>query len=967
MSDEKKLNKEQLSAITHGTGPLLIIAGAGTGKTTVITERVKWLISQNLCTPGEILALTFTEKSAREMEERIDTALPMGFTQTWVMTFHSFCDRILRDEGIHIGLSSNFRLLTQTDATALFIRHLFEFPMDYFRPLGNPTKFIGNLLQHFSRLQDEDISPADYLVWAKRQPDLNSPDEALAMEAQKNLELAKIYESYSQAKIKESFLDFSDLISYTLLLFRTRPNLQKIYQSKFKYLLVDEFQDTNYSQNQLVLLLANKLKNLTVVADDDQSIYRWRGAAVSNVLQFRKSFPESKLVVLTKNYRSTQEILDRSYNLIQKNNPDRLEVAERIDKRLISSRHTSGEKIKFFHTDRVENEADAVTSEISRLLQSKDPVITPKDIAILVRANAHAEPFIRSLSRRSIPFQFLGPGQLFGQSEIKDLVSYLKLLTDLDDDISFFRVLSQPFFKLSAREIVSFGNPAHRQSIHHLEAIESLSDNPRLFSRDFIDFLTKFKLMITRHLGQLSEYTAGQILFDYLQESGLLKAITNYEDPFTEKQAQNIMRFFNKLKSFEANTTDASVKAVVDWIDLATEVGESPAATDTDWTQNDAVNILTLHSAKGLEFPIVFLVNLVSQRFPSMERKEPLPVPDPLVKEILPSGDYHLQEERRLFYVGMTRAKDLLYFTAADFYGEGKRVKKLSPFISEALGADQNPTSVFTPQLSLLDWKKNLSPISKPPSTIIKVDYLSYSQIETFLDCPLHYKAKYMLKLPTPAHAASSFGNTIHLTVREFYESIRRGESPDIEKIYVRNWISEGFINRKQSQDYFTKGQKFLRQFLESEFDAKKLPLKLEEPFNVTLGELHIGGKIDRVDQLSDGRIEIIDYKTSTKSLTEKEAANDLQLSFYALAATLLPFSPFPCRPEDIKLSLYYFDEQKKVSTTRTKEQLEAAKGKILSYADQISRSDFRCSGTSLCRRCDFKMLCDMQEVDSET
>jgi len=967
MSDENKLNPAQLSAVSHKSGPLLIIAGAGTGKTTVITKRVEWLISEKLAKPEEILALTFTEKAASEMEERIDMALPLGYTQTWVMTFHSFCDRILRDEGLHIGLSSNFKLLSQTDSVSLFTKHLFDYPIDYFRPLGNPTKFVSTVLQHFSRLQDEDIDPKTYLDWAKNQAGLLSTDDAIALDAKKYLELAEVYTAYSKTKAECSFLDFSDLISYALLLFRARPNLQKHYQEKFKYLLVDEFQDTNFAQNQLVLLLTNKSKNITVVADDDQSVYRWRGAAVSNVIQFRTTFPESKLVVLTQNYRSTQEILDRSYDLIQHNNPDRLEIKEKINKRLLSIRKEKGQAVKFLHLDRVENEADAVASEINKLLESSDYSYTPKDIAILVRANAHAEPFIRSLSRKNIPSQFLGPGQLFLQPEIKDLVAYLKLLYNLSDDISFFRVVSQPFFNQPAKELALMGNFSKRQSLSLLDAIEKISPEIN-FSPEFVDFLNQFKNMFSKHLNQVSQSTAGQILFDYLQETGQLKAITNNTPPFNEKQVDNIMKFFNKLKSFEAVNSDSSVQAVLDWIEMATEVGESPAVTDIDWTRNDSVNILTIHSAKGLEFPVVFLVNLVSQRFPSTERKEPLPVPEPLIKEILPGGDYHLQEERRLFYVGMTRARNILFFTAADLYGEGKRVKKLSPFISEALGTPNETLSASkgeVGQLSLLDWQKSSSPVPNRPHSDIKINYLSYSQIETFLDCPLHYKAKYLLKLPTPAHAASSFGNTIHLTMREFYESVRRKEKPDIEKIYSRNWITEGYMDNRQMKAYYGKGQKYLKQFIADEFNPKNLPLKLEEPFTVSLGELSIGGKIDRVDQLSDGRIEIIDYKTSTKSLTEKEAAMDLQLSFYALAATLLPQDPFHRSPEEVKLSLYYFEDQKRVSTTRTKSQLDSAMVQIIDYASQIAQSDFLCSKTNICRRCDFKMLCDVIEVDS--
>ena len=330
----KKLNVEQLQAVRHGKGPLLIIAGAGTGKTTVITERIKYLIEKKVALPSEILALTFTEKAAAEMQERIDVALPYGYTQMWISTFHAFCDRVLKDEALHIGLNPAYKLNTQSESIQFFRSNLFKFDLKYFRPLGNPTKFVDGMIQHFSRLQDEDISPLDYVQWAQDQKskvksqneNLKLKNEEEKIESDKWEELANAYKTYDELKTKAGVMDFGDLIIKTLELFRKRPNVLREYQKKFRYLLVDEFQDTNISQNELVKLLAGKEGNITVVLDDDQSIYRFRGAAVSNALYFRKNFPKAKIVTLVKNYRSSQEILDKAYNLIQFNNPDRLEV-----------------------------------------------------------------------------------------------------------------------------------------------------------------------------------------------------------------------------------------------------------------------------------------------------------------------------------------------------------------------------------------------------------------------------------------------------------------------------------------------------------------------------------------------------------------------------------------------------------------------------------------------------------------
>src|SRR3990172_5614275 len=619
--EEKKLNKEQLAAIKHKGGPLLIIAGAGTGKTTVITERTKYLILSKKTKPEEVLALTFTEKAAREMEERVDIAMPYGYTQMWISTFHSFCDRILRREALHIGLDPSYKLASEAEITQLIRNNLFKFDLNYFRPLGNPTKFIGGMLQHFSRLQDEDVPPREYLEWArKHKKGLDREEYA------KYLELAKAYKKYDELKVKEGVMDFGDLIVKTLQLFRQRKSVLGAYQKQFKYILVDEFQDTNYAQNELAITLAGKSRNLTVCGDDDQSIYRFRGAAVSNIVQFRKNFRRSKVIVLTKNYRSTQEILDRAYGLIQNNNPDRLEAVEKIDKRLVSQVAKDGEEIVFIHADRVENEADLVAKKIEEVKTQGH--YDWKDFAILVRANAHSEPFTRALSRHGIPSQFLGPGRLFRQPEIVDLISYLKVIYNFEDSVSFYRLLSLEYFDIAPRDLGAIGNYAKRYNLSLFEACEKIDDI--FVGKETKEKVKKLLEIILKHLKLARRETAGQLLYYFLQDTALLQKLLSPDTPEAEKRATNISKFFDKLKTYEADHEDATVAAVVDWLELSSQLGGSPLAVDSDWVGVNAVNILTLHSAKGLEFPVVFLVNLVAQRFPTVERREQVPIADGL-------------------------------------------------------------------------------------------------------------------------------------------------------------------------------------------------------------------------------------------------------------------------------------------------------------------------------------------------
>lgn len=958
MVEKKVLNKEQIQAIRYGKGPLLIIAGAGTGKTTVITERIKYLISSNKAKPQEILALTFTEKASLEMEQRVDEIMPYGYIQMWISTFHSFCDRILRDEALHIGLDSHYVLMTEAETLLFLKKRLFDFKLDYFRPAGNPTKFLNGMLGHFSRLADEDVSPNQYFDWAQAQRE----------EIKKNKELARAYKKYEELKIKNGVMDFADLISNSLKLFRSRKNVLQRYRKKFKYILVDEYQDTNISQNKLVQLLAGKRANLTVVADDDQSIYRFRGAAVSNVLQFRKKYPRLKIVTLTKNYRSTQEVLNRAYDLIQRNNPDRLEVKEKIDKKLISVRKIKGKKIKFFLTDRVENEAETVTKEIKKLVSKKRPSLSARqgfykwsDIAILVRANNHADPFVRAFIRHGIPFQFLGPGKLLRQEEVKDLVAYLKVLYNFEDNVAFFRTLSLPIFKISARDIAAARNYARKFNFSLFEAAEK-AEKLRI-SKKSKEKIKEVVGMIHRHLKMISKEQASNIILYFLKDSGIYQTLFETKSEREERRVSNLNKFFQKLITYEVEHEDAGVEAVVDWLNLKMEMGESPLASGLDWTQENKVNILTVHSAKGLEFSVVFLVNLVNERFPTRKRREKIPIPDDLVKEVLPEGDFHEQEERRLFYVGMTRAKDCLYFTSAKFYGEAKRMKKISPFVFEALGekAINNQQLAISNQISIFDFK----PIKELPVTscqlpVTKITYLSYSQLDTFNRCPLQYRYKYIFKIPAPVHSSASFGTSIHNVLKDFYQNIKSGKKQEIEDLLIilkNNWIKLGYTSKKQEEFSHNLAKKILTDFYNKFHKHETVPRSLEQNFKFPIKSgLIIGGKIDRIDEKKDGRIEIIDYKTGDKLPTQKEVDKNLQLTVYAMACAQKYF--LGKEPKDIILSLLFLKQGKKISTKRTKDDLRKTRKDLLEKIKEIETSDFLPTPGFMCKFCEYKLLC---------
>lgn len=1016
---EISLNKEQKEAIAYDKKPLLIIAGAGTGKTTVVAERIKYLISQDLAKPEEILALTFTEKAAREMENRVDVALPYGTFGLWISTFHSFCDRILRNEALNIGLSPNFKLMTEAETYLFVKKNFWRFDLKYFRPNGNPYKFIEGLIQHFARLKDEDTSAENYLNYARNQnrggistdeEERGKTTEVKKEETAKTLELAKAYKIYEELKVKEGVVDFSDLIGNVLSLFRKRKSILAKYQKQFKYFLVDEFQDTNFAQYQLVKLLApaKTHPNLAVVGDDSQSIYKFRGAAISNILSFMNDYPDAKQVILTISYRCPQTVLDAAYQLIKHNNPNTLESQLGISKNLQSDQNRREEKIELIHTERIEEEAEQVVNFIRQYKSQFGKEF--KDFAILVRANNHSDAFIRALERAKIPYQFLGPGMLFKRPEVKDLIAYLKVLYDFTDSASLFRVLSMDIWQFEARDLIAVLNMAKRSNISLFEQLEKI-DSPkydtseqatpfstgRIWNKEINinasskTNLKKFVAMVHRQQKLIHKETAGQILYYFLLDSGLLKQIVDYKTQFEEKKALNITKFFDKLKSFEATHEDSSVFAVVDYLDLAMSMGESPLAAEIDWTEVNAVNILTVHSAKGLEFPVVFLTNLVEGRFPSRERKERIPIPDELIKEVLPTGDYHLQEERRLFYVGMTRAQEKLVFSVSNYYGEGKRERRLSPFINESLGTDRRSRTITDLQISqipLFEWDKttdNTSLEEKQPVKKLQLDYLSYSAIETFKICPLHFKLRYILRVPTAPTAAQFIGISIHNALKDFYGIQRnfsegRSEQKVLLKLLETNWISLGFTSKKHEQQSKESAKLFLENYLKSQLHQSANPLFLEKGFNfriyptLTLNQnafgsklptpnqrsdtgLKILGKIDRIDDLGGGKIEIIDYKTGANIPTQKKLDTNLQMTIYALAAV----NPGVLRKriDQVKMSFYFFEKSAKLSTIRTEEQLNVALLEILKMRDEIEGSDFKCSGGKICQNCEYRILCN--------
>ena len=965
----KNLNHQQKEAVTHTTGPLLIVAGAGTGKTTVITKRIVHLINQKKAKPEEILAVTFTDKAAGEMEERVDRLLPYGYIDLWISTFHSFCERVLRDHALDIGLSTDFKLLDPTAAWLLIRQKLEEFNLDYYRPLGNQTRFVHALINHFSRCKDQGIYPQEYLEYADSLK-TNLTDLKEGPETERLKEVATAYHVYQRLLLGNNSLDFGDLINYCLKLFQKRPLILDKFRNKFKYILVDEFQDTNWAQYELVKILASPDNNLTVSADDDQAIYRWRGASFNNIIQFKKDFLDTKEVFLIQNYRSAQNILDLSYDFIKANDPNRLEYVSKINKKLKAAQTKEG-TIEHMHFKDSYEETQGVINKIAEIVkEGKD--VSFSDFVILVRANDHATAFTRALERANFPYQFLASRGLYAKPIILDIISYFKLLDNYHESPALYRILNLPFLNISAQDIARINQYARRKTKSLYEALNEL---PLIFG---VSPQTNQKVNLV--LGLIKKQTEltrsrniSEILVSFLKDSGYLKYLLDRE---SKQQLDLINQFHQKIKNFEEANIDSSLKNFMESLNMELESGEQGKLRFDPDQGPDMVRVMTIHSAKGLEFKYVFLVNLVDRRFPTSKRKEPIEIPKNLIKEMIPEGDVHLEEERRLCYVAMTRAKEKLFLTSADNYG-GARKKKPSRFLMEMNFVKKGEELVSTTvgSAAVRKQKKETSePLTLP-------SYLSFSQLAAFSSCPLQYKFAHILKIPVRGKAVFSFGKTMHNTLHDFVKLTNEGKNiaqadlfasaaqtkqkqekkvldiPALVEIYKKNWIDEWYESKSQKEEYYKLGRKIIKSFHEKFIQEQPRifringDLALETSFKLKIANNTLIGRIDRIDQTKDG-IEIVDYKTGRYK--EKLAPKDReQLLIYQIATEeALGLKP-------AKLSYYYLEEGKKTSFLGSEQDKKKQKQEVVATAERIKNSSFDANPGWHCKFCDFRDICD--------
>jgi DNA helicase II / ATP-dependent DNA helicase PcrA len=610
------LNKKQQEAVEIKEAPVLVIAGAGSGKTKVLTHRIAYLIFQNKVNPGNILAVTFTNKAAQEMKDRVeflskDISGSKIIKGLWMGTFHAICARILRQEIETLGYDKNFVIYDKADQLSQIRRCLNILNLDSKKYSPNVISSIIDKAKN--NLEDVELFEYNAVSYFKKI-------------------IVKIYQQYQKELFENNALDFGDLILLTVKLLRERPEILENYQNKFRYILVDEYQDINLAQYQLIKLLSGKYHNLFVVGDPDQSIYRFRGADLSNILRFEEDFPHSKVIKLEQNYRSTKVILEGATNLI-KYNRNRKEKELWTDKK-------GGEKIRCFEAASALDEAVFVSQEIIQLNNKEGKDF--KDFAILYRTNAQSRAFEEVFNKQRIPFKVIGGLRFYERKEVKDILAYLRFIYDQKDEISFLRIINNAKLGIGKITLSKIEDLAKKNDLNFNQALKQGLKVIKI-SADRIEGIKKFTFLIDEFIEKKNKIKGSELLIKLIQAIDYYKELEKEGEFKAQSKIENIKELILAVKEFEENNVDKSLSTFLEYVALINDI-------DLYKGEEDVVTVMTLHSAKGLEFPVVFITGFEEGIFPhsrSVNKEE------------------ELEEERRLCYVGMTRAKEKLYLTYA--------------------------------------------------------------------------------------------------------------------------------------------------------------------------------------------------------------------------------------------------------------------------------------------------------------
>jgi DNA helicase II / ATP-dependent DNA helicase PcrA len=874
--DLSDLNPEQLQAVLHNEGPMLVVAGAGTGKTSVISHRIARLVLEGVAKPGQVLALTFTDKAAGEMQHRLDGLLGWKAHEVLAMTFNAFGQQLISRFGNHVGMKTNLEVASPTTMLVLLEQGLSKTTLEYYGPQQDKWSFLENQLSYFGLLQNAGVTPESFrrfVVGMVPAPDLHALDIAELRDR------ATLYELYDRLKFENGLIDYNDQLRIPLSILQHKPNVLSKLQNEIKYILVDEYQDTNADQNSLLKLLVPRGGNIFAVGDDDQSIYGFRGARIGNILQFSEHFGVSSIASLTTNYRSTQQILDASYRLILHNNPDRLETILSIDKRLKGA--SGGSEPVYLRCGTAGDEVMQVSSQIAELV---DGGVGANSIAVLAPTHTTLKAMAKKLNTLGVEYSLSTRQDVFTQPEMTQLWHLLCWIAGLASDEAIAQVLLGPFFRCQIGDVSTLS----------YTAVNTESSFEKQLSRTTSQWATNALSRVHGWRSASSSATVSTLVYDILFEGGYVREWSGMvvEQPRIIEVFQDLKLLLQHMQDFELGSTDQSLASYLRVFPKQPEIESERLGGE-----KAGVSLLTVHAAKGLEFDRVFIMNNTADAW-SGEVMRFTKLPPGLTDD---ASDDGVSEKRRLLYVAMTRARASLFLSFSTSTQKGK-TRRPSLFMGEVFGqvavervVQQAPDHRFDEALNYL--QRNVLDRHKWPSLrlpFIAEDgwaSLSVSQLADYDRCPYDFFVQHVLCIRRQPGPMLAFGSNLHSAIEHYYRLRMEGEEVKLDyiiELLQSCWSNNGYTSEMESKTAFQRATIAISRFYDREQAENRVIRSVEEPFIYTLTDekIRIRGRIDATFVIDDG-IEIRDFKTGVKhkqASLDRQAKSSLQLRTYALS-----------------------------------------------------------------------------------
>lgn len=873
------LNAQQLQAVSHIDGPMLVVAGAGTGKTQVITRRIARLIADDAAKPSQILALTFTERAAREMQERLYDLIGWQSFQVAVMTFHAFGAELLARYGSHIGRSTRGGLLNDNQKSLLLSQHFSSISLEYYKPGQAMMEFIQDVVAYIGLLQNAGITSETYSKYTSMldadQPQLHPFDRA------EQRDLAKIYSLYEHIKTKTGTFDYHDQMELPLKILSAKPNLVTRLRNEYRHVLVDEYQDTNATQDLLLRQLVGEQGNIFAVGDDDQAIYGFRGADIYNILDFTNHFRLNQAVALVQNYRSGQSILDIAYRLICYNNPERLEAKLGIDKQLKSQNQAATVMYNMYST--VTDEHQGVVDDIKQRLDRGE---LPQSMAVLATKHTTLAAVAKLLRVRGVSYNLAESVSIFEQPELLTLWYLLQWISGDADEVAISHVLIGKYLNWPADQYEQVASLARDQSLGLEEALEQIDT----------DWSKKIRSQLRQWRQWSSELPISQLVYRLVFETTTADTWRqqSHESPRMVRVFEDLQRWLEHMQDFETVSDDGSLRRYLAFYATPPKLEATEPVGDAD-----GVSLLTVHASKGLEFETVFLIDCSHSSWTGKSVRG-WEIPPTLINKraLAPEHEY-----RRLMYVAITRAKQNLVVSFATKTRNGSR-KMPTPMLAEAFG-DQQPTQlasdVQSDKVSQLMTKLQRFYPLQASATPQRLPYeradgwleLSVTALAQYDYCPFEFYLQEGLRLVQPIGPQLQFGNLLHKVFELYYRAKQAGESAT-----TQNWhqfIDEQWSDRGYEQANLAEADRLLAHqtfdaYVKRETSTSRRPMGFEVPvrFEMPEAKLRMRGKIDAIFQVDDG-LSLRDYKTgrsvTTADKLAMKAKNNFQLRTYALIA----------------------------------------------------------------------------------